>query len=140
MGDLNRLLTDMLLGRSGGGLGPLGDQVVGETSEGRPVIANPDGSYSTERTATVLDPRLNQGRPTNVPTIYNGQQMGEDQAVSYLLANGMVPGSMPEGGMAVDPETGRIMQGYDSIPEATRAARLRSPSIAMNFYPPYKGF
>src|SRR5688500_10951296 len=48
----------------------------------RPILDNGDGSYSTEESITVTDPRLNGGRPTNIPSIWGGRRTGnEDEAV-----------------------------------------------------------
>jgi hypothetical protein len=44
---------------------------------GRPAIANPDGSISTERTITIGA----DGRFFNIPTIVGGRQLSEDQAI-----------------------------------------------------------
>lgn len=50
-------------------------------------VQNPDGSWSSEITATVKDKRLNRGRPTNIPTLWlvNGKpvRVSEDQAADY---------------------------------------------------------
>jgi hypothetical protein len=88
------------------------------TPEGRQYVANDDGSYSTEVTVTVIDPRINGGKPTNIPSMYNGKIVSEDEAADIIAKN--------EGR---DPETGREMQGYASIAEAVKAAKARSKSI-----------
>jgi hypothetical protein len=40
---------------------------------GRPIIVNADGSMSTERNIGVQDPRLNDNRFTNIPSIQEGR-------------------------------------------------------------------
>jgi len=81
-------------------------------------IQNADGTQSTERSITVMNPKLNGGRPTNIPSIWNvdgkvvelpfGQPGTEDQAVEFAL------------------RTGEQFQSFNSIPEAEAAAQARS--------------
>lgn len=96
-------------------LPPLGTEVVGRTPEGRPMIANSDGSYSTERSITVQTP---DGRWVNIPSMFGGKQVSEDEAVSIMQRNGWK-----------DPETGRPAQFFGSVREAEAAAQARSNSI-----------
>ncbi|WP_417733128.1 hypothetical protein [Rosistilla oblonga] len=106
----NQLLQDVSL--------YLSDSVVGKTDEGRPIVRNSDGSVSTERTATVIDPRINGGKPTNIPTMYGGKQLSEDQAADIIASTN-----------GVDPETGRVMAGFDSIKAAEKEAMARSKAL-----------
>lgn len=93
------------------GLGELGTEIIGKTDEGRPIVKNPDGSVSTERTTTLqID-----GKWTNIPTMYGGKEVSDEEAVAIIKKNGMV-----------DPETGRKMPTFDSMQEAEAAARKRS--------------
>ena len=93
------------------GLGELGTEIIGKTDEGRPIDKNPDGSVSTERTTTLqID-----GKWTNIPTMYGGKEVSDEEAVAIIKKNGMV-----------DPETGRKMPTFDSMQEAEAAARKRS--------------
>ena len=96
-------------------LGPLGTEAVGRTPEGRLIIKNPDGSFSTERTATA---KLPNGNWINVPTIFGGKAVSEDEAVEIIMMNGMK-----------DPETGRKLPTYESMEEAVRDAQERSKSL-----------
>lgn len=80
-------------------------------STGRPMLQNPDGSVSTERSITVTDPRLNGGRPTNIPSIWNGRQLDDQGAIAAAL------------------QSGQQFQGFDSIPEAVSAAEARSAML-----------
>jgi len=91
---------------------------LGKTKEGRPYIANPDGTYSTERTITIEDTRINNGKPTNIPTIYGGKSVSADEAIKIISDS-----------KGIDPDTGRTLQGYDTIDEAVAAAKARSASI-----------
>lgn len=92
--------------------------VVGRTSEGRPIVSTPAGDLFSERSATVTDPRLNEGRPTNIPTVFSGVQ--EDIGTATDIA--------AQGG-GVDIETGRSLPGFASVPQAVSAAQTRSASI-----------
>lgn len=55
---------------------------------GRPILIGQDGSPLTEYTITVTHPALNRGRPTNIPSIWNGQIQDEETAVAYALRSG----------------------------------------------------
>jgi hypothetical protein len=103
-------------------LPPLGTQQSGTTGEGRPIISNADGSVSTERSITVTDPRLNGGRPTNIPSMYGGKEVSEDEAVRRIVAAG-----------GKDPETGQPVQSFNSIPEAVEAAKKRSMELGQQY-------
>jgi hypothetical protein len=112
-------------------LGALGTKRVGKTSEGRPILANPDGSFSTERTTTILD----AGQWYNIPTIFNGKAVSERQAVDIMRKN-----------KYVDPDTGRQILGYKdnsggkSPPKlAIHEAENRSKDIKMIFDKPRIG-
>lgn len=74
--------------------------------------ANPDGTNSTELSITVTDPRLNSGRPTNIPSLWvvNGkmQELPEAEAVMKAL------------------EAGTQWPSFGSIEEAVTAAKTRS--------------
>jgi len=88
------------------------------TPEGRLIVRNKDGSVSTEKTITVTDPGINQGRPTNIPSMYAGQVLPEQEAIKQVIQAG-----------GKDPETGRMLTGYDSINEAVAAAEKRSKEL-----------
>jgi hypothetical protein len=106
-------------------LGPLGTEVTGKTTEGRPVVKNPDGSVSTERTITVTDSRLNGGRATNIPSMFGGKEVSEDEAIERIVKAG-----------GKDPETGRSLPGYASIEEAVTAAEERSSGLGQELEDP----
>ena len=90
------------------GLGKLGTEIVGYMPSGRPIISNPDGSYSTERTATV---ELPNGRWVNIPTIFDGKEVSVDQAFNIMSQYGFK-----------DPETGKKAKEFKSESEASKAA------------------
>ena len=113
-------------GLSEGGVLPEGDEAVagepiilGTTSEGRAIVANSDGSVSTERSVTVQDDRLNEGRPTNIPTMYGGKQVTQEEAIELVVANG-----------GVDPDTDQVLPGFDTMDEAVAAAEARSEALS----------
>lgn len=74
-------------------------------------IQNPDGSVTTERSITVTDERLNGGRPTNIPTVWGGQIVPDDEAVDHAARSGIA------------------WPSYESIPAAVRAAEQRSQDL-----------
>jgi hypothetical protein len=96
-------------------LGPLGTEISGVTSEGRNVYRNPDGTESSERTATV---EMSDGRWINVPTIFAGKEVSSDQALDIILDNKLV-----------DPETGKTLPTFDNQSDAETFAEERSKNI-----------
>jgi hypothetical protein len=84
------------------------------THDGYPARQNADGSHSTEISVTVTDPRLNGGLPTNIPSLWGGRQLDEDEAVREALASG------------------RRFHGFPSIGAAVAAARSRSHAGGAN--------
>jgi hypothetical protein len=99
-------------------LPPLGTERTGTTAEGRPIIKNPDGSSSSERTITIQVDEINGGRPTNIPSMYGGKAVSEDEAIRRVIQAG-----------GKDPETGRALPGYNTVDEAVAAAGARSQSL-----------
>ena len=96
-------------------LGELGTDQVGVTPEGRPMMGNPDGSYSTERSITVdID-----GQFYNIPSMYGGKEVSPEEAKRMAIENGLS-----------DVETGREFTPYGTVDEAVAAAQARSDSIA----------
>lgn len=90
----------------------------GWTPEGRPIIRNKDGSFSTERTITVTEPGINYGMPTNIPTMFGGMSVSPEEAIQRIMRmNGF------------DPDTMNYMRSYTSIPEAESAAQTRSNNL-----------
>jgi hypothetical protein len=74
-------------------------------------IQNPDGSVTTERSITVTDPALNGGKPTNIPSVWGGKIVSDDEATSNAI------------------QSGRAFPSFGSIDEATAAARQRSADL-----------
>jgi uncharacterized protein (DUF2267 family) len=85
-----------------------GGAAPARTHDGLPAVRNADGSHSTELSITVTDPRLNGGRPTNIPSLWGGEVVPDHDAVTRAL------------------ESGNQYQSFGSIDEAVTAAKARS--------------
>jgi hypothetical protein len=89
------------------------------------VFRNPHGGESTEMSATVTHPSLNNGRPTNIPLLVKGQS---DEAIARILKG--QPTSEDEAvaiyRAAVRRAQGQDLPFYPSIAEAEVAAQQRS--------------
>lgn len=72
------------------------------------VLQNDDGSISTERGISVEHPGLNNGRPTNIPTIWDGKEVSKHQAIKNAIASG------------------QKFDSYNTIDEAVQGSKLRS--------------
>jgi len=79
-----------------------------KTHDGYPARQNSDGSYSTEVSITVTNPKLNSGKPTNIPSLWKGKEVDEDTAVKNAL------------------DSGNKYPSFSTIPEAVKAAKERS--------------
>lgn len=84
------------------------------THDGLPARQNADGSQSTELSITVTDPRLNGGKPTNIPSLWGGQVVDNDTAVTNALA------------------TGKPYQSFGTIDQAVASAKARSNAGGAN--------
>lgn len=80
----------------------------------RPNLPNDDGSYSTELSVTVTNPRLNGGKPTNIPSIWNGTRF-DPQDEEVIVDQAL--------------KSGQQFQAFDSIPAAVEAAKARSNDL-----------
>ena len=83
------------------------------TSEGRKVYENNKGGVSSEYTIGVKDPKINNGELTDIPSIYNGKIVTEQEAIRIISEN-----------KGIDPETGRFI-----TPGGDPEARSKSISI-----------
>jgi hypothetical protein len=79
-----------------------------KTHDGYPARQNADGSYSTEVSITVTNPKLNGGKPTNIPSLWYGKEVDENTAVNNVLASG------------------KKYESFSTIPEAVKAAKEKS--------------
>jgi len=91
------------------------------------VIQNPRGGVSTEKSITVTDPRVNQGRATNLPLLVQGQT---PEAIQRILAD---EGTQEDINIAITRALQRVSEGqelpsFDSINLAVEAAIARSES------------
>jgi len=89
------------------------------------VIQNPLGGVSTEKSITVTDPRVNQGRATNLPLLVNGQS---PESIQRILAD---EGTQEDIDIAINRALQRVSEGqelpsFESIDLAVEAAKARS--------------
>lgn len=74
-------------------------------------FTNPDGRVSSVRSGSVEDSRLNQGRPTLIPFLWDGKIVGTKEAIKRAI------------------DSGQQWPSFDSNEDATRASRLLSESL-----------
>jgi hypothetical protein len=55
------------------------------THDGYPAVKLENGSHMTEYSITVTDPRLNNGRPTNIPSLWERKIVDQDTAVNKAI-------------------------------------------------------
>lgn len=85
-------------------------------------VKNPDGTKSTEYSITVEDPRLNDGKPTNIPTIWK-----VDGKIVRLVPHGEAPNdTTQEAAISHAIKSGERFPAYDTVDEAVAAAKTRS--------------
>ena len=85
-----------------------------KTHDGLPAVKDAEGRDMSEFSITVTDSRLNKGRPTNIPSLWNGEVVSEDDAVENAL------------------KTGKQYQSFDSIKEAVDDAIRKSEAGGAN--------
>lgn len=78
----------------------------------RPILENPDGSFSTEETITIYVEVGGKHKWVNIPTIVGGKRVGEEQAVKLFEAG-----------------SNKAVGEYDTLEAAEAAARDRSQQI-----------
>lgn len=81
------------------------------THDGYPAIQNADGTTSTELAITVEAEDLNDGRPTNIPSIWQGVKQTPKKAIELALASG------------------RSFEAFESIEQASAAAAAHSDEL-----------
>lgn len=84
------------------------------TFEGKPIVMNPDGSWSHERSMTVNI----GGKVMNIPTMFGGKQVSPQTAVEILRKNNWV-----------DPDNGKPIKTFKSEEEAMRAAKDKEKQL-----------
>lgn len=113
---VQRTFMDTVHGADNWGL-PTGEQ----TQAGRQIYKTPDGESFSEKSVTVTHPDINDGLPTNIPSVFGGLILPEEEAVRQIVAAG-----------GRDPETNRMLPAFNSIKEAEAAAKARSDSLRAN--------
>lgn len=83
---------------------------------GRPNLPNEDGSFSTELSITVTNPRLNGGKPTNIPSIWDGRRFDPNTQEDAIVEQAL--------------KSGQTFPAFASIDEAVSAARGRSEGLS----------
>lgn len=78
------------------------------TYEGRPVVKNPDGSWSHERSMTIEA----GGNHMNIPTMFGGKEVRPADAIEIMRKNNWV-----------DPDNGQKVQTFKTQAEAVKAAQ-----------------
>lgn len=78
------------------------------THDGFPAVQNADGTQSTEISITVTEAGLNNGRPTNIPSLWERNVLPQAEAVKKAI------------------KSGRQFPSFNSIDEAVQAAIARS--------------
>ena len=79
--------------------------ILGYLPDGRPIVETEGGGYSTHRMG-----QFSFDEPPqffNIPTMYGGKQVSEDEAVQIFLRN-----------KGKDPDTGLALQPYGTLEEA----------------------
>jgi len=89
-----------------------------KTWDGYPAYKNPDGSISTEVTITVTDPRLNNGKPTNIPTLWEGKPLAGSQA--------QIQESAIKKAVDYQKTSGQKWKSFDNIKSAVGYAETKS--------------
>ncbi len=90
---------------------PIPEEGGGDTTttwDGAPARNNSDGSVSTEVSITVTDPKLNGGKPTNIPSMWGGKEVDQDTAIENAI------------------KSKKTWPTFNSIDEAVKAASERS--------------
>jgi hypothetical protein len=82
---------------------------------GNKIVHNPDGSISTENSITITDPNINNGLPTNIPSLVQGRQLNEQEAIEAAK------------------KSGNQYPSFNSIESAVNAAKSRSAQLGQDY-------
>ncbi len=74
----------------------------------------------SEKSIGVTNPRINKGKPTNIPSVFGGKIRSQKEAEKRIIATG---GIDPE-----NPHRGKL-KSFKNFGEANKAARARSKSF-----------
>lgn len=94
-----------------------------KTWDGYPAKQNADGSVSSELSITVTDPRVNNGQPTNIPSLWKGRVLSQERAIRATVGSGIkfpAFGSLDEAVGAAQKRSRAKGQGRYASPEAQR--------------------
>jgi hypothetical protein len=105
----------------------IANDLLPRTHDGYPAVVNSDGSVSTEISITVTDPRLNGGKPTNIPSLWKGKVVPEDEAVKNALASGNTYQSFPTINAAVKAAKAKSAAGGANAPATTSSTTTATP-------------
>jgi hypothetical protein len=105
----------------------IANDLLPRTHDGYPALVNADGSVSTEISITVTDPRLNGGKPTNIPSLWKGKVVPEDEAVKNALASGNTYQSFPTIDAAVKAAKAKSAAGGANAPATTSTTTAATP-------------
>jgi len=97
------------------------------THDGYPARQNPDGSHSTEVSITVTNPLLNNGAPTNIPSLWKGKEVDEKTAIKNAVASGNVYSKFPSIQEAVKSAVARSQAGGYTGPSGTGSVATSDP-------------
>ena len=87
-----------------------GKENAPDTYEGRPVVKNPDGTFSHERSISIEA----DGKHMNIPTMFGGKRYAPKEAVEIIRKNNWI-----------DPDTGKKIPTFKSQQEAINAAQRK---------------
>ena len=87
-------------------------------------LDRPDGSRSSELSISVTDERLNQGKPTNIPTLVKGQQSVDDLLQGKELTEAQIEHAIKRAQERV--KQGAYLPSFGTIEEAVSAAQART--------------
>jgi hypothetical protein len=87
-----------------------------KTWDGYPPVKNPDGSVSTELSITVTEPGINGGKPTNIPTIWEGKKLTPKEAIAKAAKSGIQFKSYP----SIQAAVSDAQQNHGSLFGATK--------------------
>lgn len=83
--------------------------------------SNPKGRrLMSEKSIGVTNPRINKGKPTNIPSVFGGKIRSQREAESRIIKAG---GIDPE-----NPQRGKL-KSFPSFKRANKAAKARSKSF-----------
>ena len=94
---------------------PIGMKIVGYADNGRPIIENMDGSFSSDG-IIIVEIEPDQWMP--IPTMFRGKYVTPDHAIEIIKRFGYT-----------DPDTGEHLPRFDSREAAERSAQERAHRI-----------